>query len=213
MWRTRGLSHPASSGFIEPCLATPALSVPGGDGWVHEIKHDGCRMILRRDGDRVRAFTRRGNDWTDRVPSIVAAVKALEVASVTLDGECVMCREDGVTDFDLLRVALARRSAPAAFLYAFDVIELNGQDLRRQPWEDRRGDVTRVLRKSAPDLRLSEHLEGDGDVIFRHACKLGLEGIVSKRRDAGYRSGRSRDWIKIKNPGAPAMTRNLENCG
>jgi hypothetical protein len=108
--------------------------VPGGPLWVHEIKHDGYRMVCRRDGDRVRVFTRRGHDWTDRVPKIAEALRCLRVTSATLDGEAVVCDDRGLSDFDRLRSALARRGSREAFLYAFDLLEIDGRDLRRGPY-------------------------------------------------------------------------------
>jgi bifunctional non-homologous end joining protein LigD len=130
---------PPPAGFIEPCLPTLAHTVPDGAEWAHEIKHDGYRMISRRDGDLVRVFTRRGHDWTDRVPRIAEALAALRVSSATIDGEAVLSDGNGVADFDRLRGALARRGGSREpFLYAFDLIELNGTDLRRQPWIGRR---------------------------------------------------------------------------
>jgi bifunctional non-homologous end joining protein LigD len=185
--------------------------VPDGPLCVHEIKHDGYRFICRRDGDRVRAFTRRGHDWTDRVPRIVEALQSFPVTSATIDGEAVVCDSTGITDFDRLRSALARQGSREPFLYAFDLLELDGRDLRRSPWEQRRAALSRVLRKVGDGIRLSDHLDGtDGPAAFRHACAMGLEGIVSKRRDGPYRSGRSPDWIKVKNPHAPAATRTIE---
>lgn len=124
------LSHAPSSvrpaGFIEPCLPTPARTVPSGAGWAYEIKHDGFRFILRRDGDRVRVFSRHGREWSDRVPLIVEAVRALPVTSAVLDGEGVAIDDRGVTDFERLRSALARNGSRAAFLYAFDLLALDG---------------------------------------------------------------------------------------
>jgi bifunctional non-homologous end joining protein LigD len=209
LWRSSPLPAPLA-GFIEPCLPTLSESVPSGPEWVHEIKHDGYRFICRREGDRVRVFSRHGNDYSDRVPAITDALQSLKVKSVTLDGEGVVCDPDGVTDFDLLRAALGRKGSRRAFLYAFDVLELDGRDLRDRPWEDRRKALTKLLRK-ASGIRLSDHLATtDGDTLFHHACAMGLEGIVAKRRDRPYRSGRSPDWIKVKNPGAPAATRVIE---
>jgi bifunctional non-homologous end joining protein LigD len=150
-------------------------------------------------------------DWTDKVPAIVEAMHALPVKSVTLDGEGVVVDARGVTDFERLRTALAGRDgARAVFLYGFDLLELDGHDLRREPWEIRRATLTGLLRKAGPGIRLSEHLNGDGETIFRHACALGVEGIVAKRRDRPYRSGRSPDWVKVRNPDAPAATRIME---
>ncbi len=199
-------------GFIEPCLPTLARTVPSGPQWVHEIKHDGYRFICRRDGDRVRVFSRRGYEWTDRVPLIAEALAKLRVKSVTIDGEGVVCSPNGVSDFDRLRAAVGRMGSRDAFLYAFDLLELDGHDLRRDAWEVRRAILTSVLRKSGNGIRLSEHfVSTDGEAIFQHACAMGLEGIVAKRRDRPYRSGRSPDWIKVKNPDAPAATRVIDS--
>jgi bifunctional non-homologous end joining protein LigD len=185
-------------------------AVPTGPQWAYEIKHDGYRFISRRDGDRVRVFSRRGNDYTDRVPAIAEALAALRVKSVTLDGEGVVCGEDGVTDFDRLRAAVGRMGSRNAFLYAFDLLEINGTDLRRDAWHVRRATLASLLRKASSGIRLSEHIDGDGALAFQHACRMGLEGIVAKRRDKPYRSGRSPDWIKVKNPDAPAASRVIE---
>ena len=210
LWRSSGpVRRPP--GFIEPCLPTLADAAPSGPQWVYEVKHDGFRFICRRNGDRVRVFSRRGYDWTDRVPRIAEAISKLRVKSLTLDGEGVVCREDGVSDFDRLRAAVGRLGSRDAFLYAFDLLEINGTDLRRDPWEMRRATLTSVLRKARNGIRLSEHLAmTDGNTIFRHACAMGLEGVVAKRRDRPYRSGRSPDWIKVKNPNAPAAIRLIE---
>ena len=203
-WRSSApFRHPP--GFIEPCLPTFGHAVPTGSGWAFEIKHDGFRFICRRDGDRVRVFSRRGNDYTDRVPLIAEALAKLRVKSVTLDGEGVVCRPDGVSDFDRLRAAVGRLGSRDAFLYAFDLLEINGTDLRRDSWEVRRSTLASLLRRAGRGIRLSEHVDSaDGDAVFRHPCAMGLEGIVAKRRDRPYRSGRSPDWIKVKNPDAPA---------
>jgi bifunctional non-homologous end joining protein LigD len=177
-------------------------------------------FIARRDGDRVRVFSRHGKDWTDKVPAIVEAMLALPVKSATFDGEGVVVDDLGVTDFERLRTALAERNGSrSAFLYAFDLLELDGLDLRARPWETRRETLTWLLRragarirKAGSGIRLSEHLDGEaaGEIIFRQACAMGLEGIVAKRRDRPYRSGRCADWVKVKNPDAPAATRVIE---
>jgi bifunctional non-homologous end joining protein LigD len=166
---------PFPTGFIEPCLPTLAHAVPDGSRWAFEVKHDGYRLIARRDGDRVRVFSRHGKDWSDKVPLIVEAMLALPVTSATIDGEGVVVDERGVTDFERLRAALAERGGSrAAFLYG------------------RRATLTGLLRRAHPGVRLSEHLDGDGETIFRHACRLGVEGIVAKRRDRPYRSAGAR---------------------
>ena len=196
--------------FIEPCLPSISRTAPSGPGWAYEIKHDGFRFICRRDGERVRVFSRHRHYWTDRVPLIAEALANLRVKSVTLDGEGVVCRSDGVADFDRLRAAVGRLGSREAFLYAFDLLEIDGEDLRRCEWQVRRATLRSLIKRAGPGIRLSEHLDGDGALAFQHACRMGLEGIVAKRRDRPYRSGRSADWIKVKNPDAPAATRLIE---
>ena len=199
--------HAAPYAFIPPCLPSRADRPPSGPGWVHEIKHDGFRMMVRRGVAGVRLLTRNGHDWTDRYPLIAEAVGALRVRSFLIDGEAVACDGDGMPVFDRLRY---RRQDARVFLFAFDLLELNGQDLRREPLETRKATLASLLRRSLPGLRLNEHLAHDGESVFRHACKMGLEGIVSKRLGSRYRSGRSPDWLKMKNPAAPAVKREAE---
>jgi bifunctional non-homologous end joining protein LigD len=195
------------SAFIEPCLPSRADRPPSGPGWVHEIKHDGFRMMVRRDGRGIRLLTRRGHDWSDRFPLIRISAAALSVSSCLIDGEAVCCDEDGVAVFQKLRI----RRDNAVFLYAFDLLELDGIDLRREAIEVRKEALANLLHSEGElGLQLNEHFHEAGDVIFRHACKLGLEGIVSKRLGSRYRSGRSPDWLKMKNPDAPAVKREAE---
>src|SRR5215470_3284888 len=136
------------AGFVPPCLPTLGHTVPAGPLWAYEIKHDGFRFICRREADRLRVFSRNGRDWTDRVPRIAEALAKLRVKSVTLDGEGVVCRPDGVSDFDRLRAAVGRLGSRDAFLYAFDLLEINGTDLRPEPWQVRRATL-RSLTKCA----------------------------------------------------------------
>src|SRR5277367_1681163 len=195
---------PSSSGFIAPCIPSRAPKPPAGPGWVHEIKHDGYRLIVRRDADMVRLFTRRGHDWTDRYPAIAAAAAKLRARSFTMDGEAVVCGPDGVAVFDALH---RRHRASGAILYAFDPLELDGADLRPLPLGERKTKLARLLARKSAGIVFNEHTDEDGATVFRHACKLGFEGVVSKRLSAPYRSGPSRDWIKVKNPDSPAMRR------
>jgi bifunctional non-homologous end joining protein LigD len=123
---------------------------------------------------------------------------------VTIDGEAVCCDEAGVAVFEKLH---SRAHDGEAFLYAFDLLELNGEDWRPRPLEGRKAKLEQLLAKAPPGIQYSEHLEGDGAAIFAHACKLGIEGIVSKHREHQYRSGRSKTWLKVKNPAAPGVTR------
>jgi bifunctional non-homologous end joining protein LigD len=194
--------------FCEPCLPSPAAKPPAGAGWLHEIKHDGFRMLVRRDAAGVRLFTRNGHDWTGRFPLIARAVLSLKAASCLIDGEAVACDDDGLPVFDRLRY---RRADGSVFLYAFDLIELDGDDLRREPIERRRVLLIRLLAKApVVGLQVNDHIVEPGDVVFRHACQLGFEGIVSKRLGSPYVSGRSRHWIKNKNPQHPAVKREAE---
>jgi len=195
------------SGFIEPCLPSSAERPPSGPDWIHEIKHDGYRLMARRDSVGIRLLTRNGHDWSPRYPLIREAVNRLKVRSCLIDGEAVACDENGLAVFERLR---RKREGRHVFLYAFDLIELNGDDLRRDPLEVRKATLRSMLAKAGLGLRFNEHLEGDGPTVFAHACKMGLEGIVSKRKDSMYRSGRSPDWLKMKNPAAAAVTREAE---
>jgi bifunctional non-homologous end joining protein LigD len=191
-------------GFIEPCIPTRAPKPPVGAGWVHEIKHDGYRLQVRREGDAVRLFTRRGYDWTGRYPAIAVTAMKLRAQSFTLDGEAVVCGPDGVAVFDALH---RRGTVSEAMLYAFDLLELDGEDLRGLPLVDRKKRLRRLVARRSVGIVLSTHTADDGATIFRQACSMGLEGIVSKRLSAPYRSGPSRDWLKVKNPDSPAMIR------
>jgi bifunctional non-homologous end joining protein LigD len=193
--------------FCEPCLPSSAAKLPAGAGWLHEIKHDGFRMLVRRDAAGVRLFTRNGHDWTARFPLIVAAAGGLKSRSCLIDGEAVACDGDGMPCFDRLRY---RRQDGRVFLYAFDLIELDGRDLRREPIERRRVLLIRLLAKASAGLQVNDHIFEPGDVVFRHACQLGFEGIVSKRLGSPYVSGRSRHWVKSKNPQHPAVKREEE---
>src|SRR5262249_10742790 len=193
--------------FSEPCLPSPAEKPPAGAGWLHEIKHDGFRMLVRRDGAGVRLFTRDGHDWSGRFPLIARAALSLKTASCLIDGEAVACDSNGLPVFDRLR---GRRDDRRVFLYAFDLIELDGDDLRRKPIEARKAALAKLIRRAKTGLVLNEHIDEPGDVVFRHACKMDLEGIVSKRLGSPYRSGRSRYWINSKNPAAPAVKREAE---
>jgi bifunctional non-homologous end joining protein LigD len=155
----------------------------------------------------VKLYSRPGNDLTYRFPLIVETLARLRSRSCIIDGEAVACDDNGLTSFNRVRY---RRYDESIFLYAFDLIELNGDDLRRDPLEGRKTTLEMILANAGPGVRFNEHMEGDGQIVFRHACKLGLEGIVAKRKDSAYRSGRSPDWLKIKNPDAPAVKREAD---
>jgi bifunctional non-homologous end joining protein LigD len=201
------LSRVAPDGFIEPCLPSSADKPPSGPEWVHEIKHDGYRLIARRDPVGIRLLTRNGHDWSPRYPLIAEAVAALRVKSCLIDGEAVVCDDNGLAVFERLRENPTSRHV---FLYAFDLLELNGTDLRREPFEVRKATLASLLRGCPPGVRFNQHLAHPGELVFQHACAMGLEGIVSKRLGSRYRSGRTKDWLKFKNPNAPAVKREAE---
>jgi bifunctional non-homologous end joining protein LigD len=192
---------------FQPCLPRRANTPPTGDGWVHEIKHDGFRILARRDGNGVRLFTRSGYDFTARFPKIAAAVAAFSVRSCVVDGEAIVVNRDGLSVFDL---PLYRHHDHAAVLCAFDLIELDGYDLRQQPLERRKDTLADLLCGVRDGIAFNNHFAGDGVVIFKHACSLDCEGKVSKRLGSPYRSGRVDHWLKIKNPAAPAVKREVE---
>jgi bifunctional non-homologous end joining protein LigD len=194
-------------GIIEPCLPSPAKAPPSGPGWLHEIKHDGFRILVRRDPARVRLITRNGSDFTDHFPFIAMALKSLLVRSCMIDGEAIVCDENGLAVFELIR-----GHGSKTVLCAFDLLELDGKDLRRRPIEEQKALLAKLLHDRDSDLSivLNQVYEGDGEIVFSLACKLGCEGIVSKRLDSTYRRGRSPLWLKVKNPKAPAVKREAE---
>jgi bifunctional non-homologous end joining protein LigD len=194
-------------GIIEPCLPSPAKAPPSGPGWLHEIKHDGFRILARRDNAGVRLITRAGNDFSSRFPFIATAVGKLPVRSCLIDGEAIVCDENGLAVFDLIR---RHGAGERAVFSAFDLLELDGNDLRRKPIETRKALLAKLLKGSHLSLVLNEHYEEDGAIVFREACRLGCEGIVSKRLGSIYRRGRSPLWVKVKNPKAPAVKREAE---
>ena len=195
------------TGFIAPCLPSKASRPPSGPLWVHEIKHDGYRLMVRRDDARVRCFTRNGHDWADRFPAIVAAALRIKAMSFLIDGEAVIARDDGTSDFQALR---SKRRGSEAVLFAFDLIEHDGADLRDLPLIERKRRLARLIDRAKHAIRFNEHLIDDGPTVFDHVCRMGLEGIVSKRTDAPYRSGQSKVWIKSKNPASEAVRRERE---
>jgi len=192
------------AGFVVPAQPVKASKPTSGPDWVHEIKHDGYRLIVRRDGPIVRLYTRTAYDWTARLPAIAAAAGRIKAKSFTIDGEAVVVGPDGLSRFDDLR---RREAARTAILYAFDLIEHDGEDLRDRPFLDRKTALARLLRDTDAGIVLNEHIAGDGPTVFAHACRLGAEGIVSKRVDGTYRSGPCPDWIKVRNPASLAAQR------
>jgi len=187
---------------VQPCLPTLVSKPPVGDEWQHEVKWDGYRLICFKDGSSVRLQTRNGFDWTERFPGIAQALRSLKAKTAILDGEACILDPRGVSDFGLLQSALAsgNKAASAAQLYVFDLLFVDGRDLRQEPYRERRAMLVDLLERSSrhPNLHLSEAIEEDPRRIYEHACKLGLEGIVSKRLDAPYLAGRAKSWVKTK---------------
>ena len=193
--------------IIEPCLSSPAKAQPSGLGWLHEIKHDGFRILARRAGPQVRLITRHGKDLTHRFPFIEMAIKSLPVRSCLIDGEAIVCDQTGLAVFDLIR---GHRTSASAVLCAFDLLELNGQDLRHQAIEARKELLAKLLKGAHLSIALNETFEEDGATVYHDACRLGCEGIVSKKLGSPYLSGRSPYWVTVKNPNAPAVKREAE---
>ncbi|KZC03449.1 hypothetical protein AU375_00304 [Methylobacterium radiotolerans] len=190
--------------FVEPALATLVDAAPTGEGWLYEIKHDGYRMQARIDGGAVKLSTRSGLDWTAKFEPIAKALQKLKLPSALIDGEIVVENASGISSFAALQQALADGDTGAALFYAFDLLYIDGKDIRALPLTERKALLLQSLDDagSADRIRFSEHLIDDGAAMARHACRLGLEGIVAKRADAAYRSGRSDLWRKVKCTGS-----------
>jgi bifunctional non-homologous end joining protein LigD len=203
---SRGRPVHAPAGFIHPCQPTVAKWVPQGATWVHELKHDGYRLQIHVREGRVRLYTMNGANWTSRYPRIVETAVRIKGMAV-LDAEVVCLDANGHPHFDTLHSRCADHLAVAC---AFDLLALDGDDLRRKPYSERKDALRKLLRRCREGIQYVEHTEGDGDAMFEAVCKLGLEGIVSKRITAPYRSGPTRAWIKIKNPKAPAAMRVID---
>ncbi|MDC0722347.1 DNA ligase D [Nannocystis bainbridge] len=186
---------------IAPELATLVEKVPPGDEWVHEIKFDGYRLLVRLDGDDIRLITRGEQDWTERLAPLAKSLqRRFGDRRLLVDGELVHVDDDGLTRFGPLQAALAEERTGELVFYAFDLLHLDGHDLRGLPLVERKELLAALLPpEDAPGrVRLSEHVVGGGEELLARACSLGLEGILAKRADAPYRSGRTRDWLKIK---------------
>ncbi len=191
--------------WIKPCLPTLVDKPPVGPEWLHEIKWDGYRVSAYLDGGKVAIYTRNGHDWTHRFPAIAAAVAALPIHSAVIDGEAVALDEQGRASFSLLQAALGtggrgpgKREAAEAVLYAFDLLFLDGHDLRGWSLANRRDALETIAAPAAPAILFSQSFDVSGADLFTSACTHELEGIVSKRRDLPYASGRREDWLKTK---------------
>jgi bifunctional non-homologous end joining protein LigD len=183
---------------LRPQLATLVTDPPKGDGWLHELKFDGYRILCRLQGGRATLQSRNGNDWTAQFPSLRSAVEALPASQALIDGEVAVLLPDGTTSFQALQNALTRRDQGELVYFAFDLLHRDGYDLTRAALEDRKAALADLLEGTPPAVRYSAHVVGSGKEFFEKACGLSLEGIVSKRRDAPYDTGRGRSWLKVK---------------
>ena len=187
---------------IEPCLAKLVSKPPQGDEWSYELKWDGYRLAVHVEPGRVRILTRGGHDWTHRFPGIEAAGRKFMPSTMILDGEAVVLDDQGRSDFGRLQNSLGGRggrlSAGDAILYAFDLLYLDGHDLTKMDYSERREVLEDVLDGREDAIRLSEEFDADPDVLLAHACSHDLEGIIAKHRGRPYRPGRAGDWLKIK---------------
>jgi bifunctional non-homologous end joining protein LigD len=190
----RGRPFNAPAAFIHPCQPIVVAQPPTGPAWAHELKHDGYRLQIHVRGGRVRLYTINGADWSKRYPLIVRDAAKVK-GSAIIDAEVVWLDAYGMSNFEALHSR------------ANDARVRDGDDLRGKPYSERKALLLKVLRRSRSGIQYVEHTVGDGAKVFKAVCKLGLEGIVSKKLDAPYTSGPSKAWLKIKNPKAPAATR------
>jgi bifunctional non-homologous end joining protein LigD len=196
---------------FEFCLPTAAKKVPAGPDWLHEIKYDGFRLRVLRDGDRVRLFSRNGEDWTRRYPWIVESALKNRQRQFMIDGEAVILGVDGVSDFDAL---VSRKHDGEVQLYAFDLLMLGGEDLRKLPLHLRKQNLAQLLARRPEGIFVAPFEQGEiGAELFKAACNMGLEGLVSKHRERAYKAGRCEHWIKVKNPAALASQKTRFGAG
>jgi bifunctional non-homologous end joining protein LigD len=196
----RAPGHASLPDFVPPSLATLRAQPPVGPGWVHEVKFDGYRIQARLDHGKVRLLTRKGLDWTAKFPNVEAAVGQLPATTALIDGEIVVEDENGVSSFSGLQAALKAGERDSFVYYVFDLLHLDGRDLRDLPLIERKRALERLLAKTKRNgpIRYSEHFTEDGSLVHQRACDMQLEGVVSKRLDAPYRPGRSETFIKSK---------------
>lgn len=185
--------------IAKPQLPTLVDSPPAADGWVHEIKIDGYRTLVWKDGDAVKFLTRNGLDWTRKYEAIVPAIRALDIQSALIDGEIAVQDARGATSLELLQEALSSGRSGELLFFAFDLLHLDGRDLTALPLIERKSLLRRLLpTDDMSRIQYSDHVSGDGRKLFAHVCRLGLEGVVSKRADAPYRQERTKTWLKAK---------------
>ena len=198
--RSASVSDARLPDFVPPSLATLHGAPPRGREWLHEIKYDGYRIEARLDHGKVMLLTRKGLDWTHRFKPIATAVAALPAETALLDGELVVENDKGVSSFSLLQTDLKDGRDDRFVYYVFDLLYLDGHDTTGEPLVERKAALQRLFKGMGNKgrVRFTEHLEADGAMVFKHARDMKLEGIVSKRKDAPYRSGRSDNFVKSK---------------
>jgi bifunctional non-homologous end joining protein LigD len=197
--RIKGARKADDPGFVPPALATLRASAPTGSRWLHEIKFDGYRLQAHVAGGKARLLTRSGLDWTAKFGAAVpAALAALPAGEAIIDGELVVEAAGGASDFSALQADLSEGRSDRFRFYAFDLLYLDGYDLRGASLVDRKGALKALVEGADAALAYSEHFDEEGEIILRHACRLSLEGVVSKVRSGKYPSGRSKEWIKSK---------------
>lgn len=201
--RKKGKSAGSPPAFVEPQLATLVDSVPTGNDWLHEIKFDGYRAMVSVAGEKVRVFTRNGLDWTEKFAALGRTLAALDLPPALIDGEIVAFGADGNPSFSALQAVLKRGhgaerdDAPLSF-FAFDLLSLDGMDLRPLSTIERKERLEALLRDAQPPIHVADHVIGAGEQLYRSMCEAGQEGIIAKRADAPYRSARTRNWVKVK---------------
>ena len=184
--------------FIDFQLPTLVDDPPEGDAWIHEIKYDGYRTQLIIERGHARAFTRNGHDWSAKYLPIVEAARGLPAKAAIIDGEAVVMNEAGLSDFSKLRSAIRWQAGRIIFV-AFDLMHLDGKDLRQLPTIERKAALERLLGDTFDSaIQFSEHVQGGGMAFYASVDRIGLEGMVSKRASAPYRSGRTESWLKVK---------------
>ena len=178
-------------------LAKLVDTVPAGDRWIHEMKYDGYRILVAVGGEEARAYTRSGLDWSGRFPSVLSEARKLKVRSALIDGEAVVIDAEGRSSFQALQNALKGDPASIDF-YAFDLLQLDGEDLTRLPLLERKEKLEEILPAKSPILRYSDHIQGRGEELLNRFCDAGLEGVISKLADSDYVGARDGSWLKIK---------------
>src|SRR5215470_16467563 len=184
--------------WVRPQLTQLVDEAPEGDQWLHEIKYDGYRMHARLDRGAVKLLTRTGLDWTHKYPAIAEAVASLPARQAYLDGELCGVGADGIASFNIVQLASDRGNAAALVFFLFDLLHLDGEDLRLRPLIERKERLSTLLANTAPSLHFSDHVVGQGPAFYDKACAMHVEGIVSKRTDAPYTPGNRGLWRKVK---------------